>query len=37
MQKSCVKRIHFITDDGLYNQKPFDKVNLFFFFHPLQD
>ena len=24
-QKSCIKRIHLVTDDGLYDQKAFYK------------
>ena len=30
-QKSCVKRIHFVTDDGLYNQKAFYTVKIIFY------
>ena len=26
MQKGCIKRIHLVTDDGLYNEKAFHKV-----------
>ena len=33
-QKSCVKRIHLVTDDGLYNRKAFYKVKIVFI-HPL--
>ena len=33
-QKSCVKRIHLVTDDGLYNRKAFYTVKMFFI-HPL--
>ena len=29
-QESCVKRIHLVTDDGLYDQKAFYKVKLIF-------
>ena len=29
-QKSCVKHIHLVTDDGLYDQKPFYKVKIDF-------
>ena len=25
-QKSCVKRAHLVTDDGLFDQKAFHKV-----------
>ena len=31
-QKSCVKRIHLVTDDGLYNQKAFYKVEIVFIY-----
>ena len=31
-KKTCVKRIHLVTDDGLYNRKAFDTVKLVFFF-----
>ena len=27
--KSCVKRIHLVTDDGLYHRKVFYKVKMF--------
>ena len=30
-QKSCVKCIHLVTDDGLYNQKAFFKVKIVFY------
>ena len=30
MQKGCIKRIHLVTDDGLYNEKAFHKVKKFF-------
>ena len=33
-QKSCVKRIHLVTDDGLYDRKAFYKVKIVFV-HPL--
>ena len=29
-QKSCVKRIHFVDDDGLYDWKAFHKVKIVF-------
>ena len=32
-QKSCVKRIHLVTDDGLYDRKAFYKVKIVFI-HP---
>ena len=31
-QKSCVKRIHLVTDDGLYNQKAFLIVKIVFIY-----
>ena len=31
-QKSCVKHIHLVTDDGLYDGKAFYKVEIVFFF-----
>ena len=37
-QKSCVKRIHLVTDDGLSDRKAFYKVKKKrkkFFIHPL--
>ena len=35
-QKSSVKRIHLVTDDGLYNRKAFYTVKIvcFFLIHP---
>ena len=30
-QKSCVKHIHLVTDDGLYDQKAFSKVKTVFY------
>ena len=33
-QKSCVKRIHLVTDDGLYGQKAFYTAKIVFI-HPL--
>ena len=33
-QKSCVKRIHLVTDVGLYNRKVFCKVKILFI-HPV--
>ena len=32
-QQSCVKRIHVVTDDGLYNEKSFYKVKTVFIHH----
>ena len=29
-QKSCIKRIHLVTDDGLYDRKAFYKVEIVF-------
>ena len=29
-QKSCIKRIHLVTDDGLYDQKAFCKMEIIF-------
>ena len=31
-QKSCVKRIHLVTDDGLYDRKAFYMVKIIFLF-----
>ena len=31
-QKTCVKLIHLITDDGLYDRKAFYKVRIVFIF-----
>ena len=33
-QKRCIKRIHLVTDDGLYDRKAFYKVEIVFI-HPL--
>ena len=30
-QKSCVKHIHLVTDDGLYDQKAFYTVKIVFY------
>ena len=30
-QKSCVKRIHLVTDDGLYDRKVSDTVKIVFY------
>ena len=30
-QKSCVKRIHLVTDDGLYDWKAFYTVKIVFY------
>ena len=29
-QKSCIKRIHLVTDDGLHDRKAFYKVEIVF-------
>ena len=34
-QKRCIKRIHLVTDDGLYNGKAFCKVEIVYI-HPLK-
>ena len=34
-QKRCVKRIHLVTDDGLYDGNAFYKVKIVFI-HPLK-
>ena len=31
-QKSCAKRIHLVTDDGLYDRKAFYTVKIVFLF-----
>ena len=31
-KKSCVKRIHLVTDDGLYDRKAFYTVKIVFLF-----
>ena len=30
-QKSCVKRIHLVTDDGIYDPKAFYTVKIVFY------
>ena len=35
-QKICVKRIHLVTNNGLYDPKAFYKVKKLFFIHPLK-
>ena len=30
-QKNCVKHIHLVTDDGLYNRKAFYTVKIVFY------
>ena len=34
---SCVKRIHLVTDDGLYDQKAFYKVKFVFYSSLMND
>ena len=34
-QKRCVKCIPLVTDDGLYDQKAFDKVKIVYICRPL--
>ena len=36
-QKSCVKRIHLVTDDGLYDQKAFYTVKNVFYSPSMND
>ena len=36
-QKSCVKRIHLVTDDGLYDPKAFYTVKIFFYSSSMND
>ena len=36
-QKSCVKRIHLVTDDGLYDRKAFYKVKIAFYSSSMND
>ena len=36
-QKSCVKRIHLVTDDGLYNRKAFCLVKIVFYSSSMND
>ena len=35
-QKSCVKRIHLVTDDGLCDRKALYTVKIAFLIHPLE-
>ena len=37
MQKSCVKQIYLVTDDGLYDQKAFYTVKIVFYSSSLND
>ena len=36
-QKSCVKRIHLVTDHGLYNRKAFYTVKIVFYSSSMND
>ena len=36
-QKSCVKRIHLVTDDGLYDRKAFYTVKIVFYLSSMND
>ena len=36
-QKSCVKRIHLVTDDGLYDRKAFYTVKIVFYSSSMND
>ena len=36
-QKSCVKRIHLVTDDGLYDPKAFYTVKIVFYSSSMND
>ena len=36
-QKSCVKRINLVTDDGLYDQKAFYTVKMVFYSSSMND
>ena len=36
-QKSCVKRINLVTDDGLYDQKAFYTVKIVFYSSCMND
>ena len=35
MQKKCIKRIHLVTDDGLFDLKAFYKVEIVFICPPM--
>ena len=35
MQKKCTKRIHLVTDDGLFDRKAFYKVEIVFIRPPM--
>ena len=36
-QKRCIKRIHLVTHDGLYDQKAFYKVKVLFYSSSMND
>ena len=36
-QKSCVKRIHLLTDDGLYDRKAFYTIKIVFYSSSMND
>ena len=36
-QKSCVKRIHLVTDDGLYDRKAFYEGKIGFYSSSMND
>ena len=36
-QKSCVKRIHLVTDDGLYDRKAFYTVKIVLYSFSMND
>ena len=36
-QKSCVKRIHLVADDGLYDQKAFYTLKIVFYSSSMND
>ena len=36
MQKSCAKRIHLVTDDGLYDRKAFYTLKIVFYSSSVQ-
>ena len=36
-QKSCVRRFHLVTDDGLYDRKVFYTVKIVFYSSSLND
>ena len=36
-QKCCVKRIHLVTDDGLYDRKAFHTVKTVFYLFSIND